>query len=241
MNRQTIMPRVIEHYDEIAEQFATISDQDLFNEYCERPAMFSLLQDLNGKRVLDAGCGHGRYSEWLIGQGATVTAIDASEKMVHLARLRLGEAIEIRQVDLSDPLDMFANESFDVIVSPLVLDYIQHWDSVFTEFYRMLRPKGNFIFSVLHPFFEQFRYGLQTDYFSVRLIEERWGKRWKKQTVPSYRRSLSDMILALSETGFLLEKIIEPKPIQGSQQKFPEQYEEYAHHPVFICFRAIKR
>lgn len=85
MSELSISQRVVEHYDEVAEQFATISDQSFFNEYCERPAMFSLLPEVVSKRILDAGCGHGRYSEWLIGRGAMVTAIDASENMVHMA------------------------------------------------------------------------------------------------------------------------------------------------------------
>lgn len=240
MNDQSMMPQVIEHYNEIADQFATISDQSFFNEYCERPAMFSLLDNVTGKRVLDAGCGHGRYAEWLLTQGATVTAVDASEKMVHLARHRLGEAVDIRQLDLSEPLDIFTKMSFDVIVSPLVLDYIQNWHGVFGEFHRILDSGGIFVFSVMHPFFIQFRYGLQSDYFSTRRHEEQWGKRWKRDSVPAYRRSLTAMTLALSNTGFGIDRIIEPKPIQGAQQRFPEQYEEYSHHPVFICFRVVK-
>ena len=50
--------------------------------------MYSLLGDVDGKRVLDAGCGPGHYTEWLIAHGATVLAIDSSPRMVQLARQR---------------------------------------------------------------------------------------------------------------------------------------------------------
>lgn len=237
MNNPNIMPAVIEHYDAVADQFAVIADSDFFNEYCERPAMFSLLGDVAGKRVLDAGCGAGRYSAWLFEQGAEVTAIDASERMVQLARQRLGDRAAVFVADFSQPLDMFASETFDVVVSPLALDYLPDWSTVFGEFNRVLRSNGRFIFSVAHPFFVGMKDGLETDYFAVRLVAERWSK--YETTVPSYRRSLSTMTLALSNADFLLEKIVEPKPVESCQAQFPEEYERYSKYPVFICFSAV--
>ncbi|MEM7033279.1 MAG: hypothetical protein AAF629_27240 [Chloroflexota bacterium] len=51
MSNQNIMPNVTEHYDGIAEQFATIADQNFFNAYWERPAMFSLMDNVKGKHL----------------------------------------------------------------------------------------------------------------------------------------------------------------------------------------------
>jgi SAM-dependent methyltransferase len=45
---------------------------------------------VNGKDVLDAGCGHGWYAEWLARNGARIVAVDRSRDMVMLARERLG-------------------------------------------------------------------------------------------------------------------------------------------------------
>ena len=75
MNEPNIMPAVVEHYDAVADKFSVFADSDFFNEYCERPAMFSLLGDVAGKQVLDAGCGAGRYSAWLIEQGAEIRCL----------------------------------------------------------------------------------------------------------------------------------------------------------------------
>ncbi len=44
-------------------------------------------------RVLDAACGAGVYSEWLLSHGAEVIALDASPKMIELAKQRVGEAL----------------------------------------------------------------------------------------------------------------------------------------------------
>jgi 2-polyprenyl-3-methyl-5-hydroxy-6-metoxy-1,4-benzoquinol methylase len=49
-------------------------------------ATLSLLPDVNSRRVLDAGCGPGFYSEWLIEHGAEVVAVDAGLKMIELAK-----------------------------------------------------------------------------------------------------------------------------------------------------------
>jgi 2-polyprenyl-3-methyl-5-hydroxy-6-metoxy-1,4-benzoquinol methylase len=48
-----------------------------------------LLGEIQGNRVLDAGCGPGIYAGLLVVKGAEVVAFDASERMVRLAKERL--------------------------------------------------------------------------------------------------------------------------------------------------------
>jgi hypothetical protein len=60
----------IEAYERLAEAYAARVDTKPHNAYYERPATLSLLPDVAGKRVLDAGCGPGVYSEWLAERGA---------------------------------------------------------------------------------------------------------------------------------------------------------------------------
>ena len=57
-------------YDEVAEKYAEDTDINAFNASYERPAMLSLLPDVKGMSVLDAGCGSGFYTEWLVSHGA---------------------------------------------------------------------------------------------------------------------------------------------------------------------------
>ncbi len=77
-------------YNAIAEAYAQRIDTKPHNAYYERPATLSMLPDVCGKTVLDAGCGPGVYSEWLVAHGAKVVALDANRKMVRFARQRLG-------------------------------------------------------------------------------------------------------------------------------------------------------
>jgi 2-polyprenyl-3-methyl-5-hydroxy-6-metoxy-1,4-benzoquinol methylase len=62
-------PVALDAYDALAESYAALVDTKPHNAYYERPATLSLLPDVRGKRVLDAGCGPGVYSEWLASRG----------------------------------------------------------------------------------------------------------------------------------------------------------------------------
>ena len=54
-------PIALEAYEVLAERYAAIVDSKGENAYVERPATLSLLPDVKGKRILDAGCGPGSY------------------------------------------------------------------------------------------------------------------------------------------------------------------------------------
>lgn len=63
-----------------------------YNKLVEIPAMLSLIGNVKGKKMLDAGCGHGYYSLLLAKKGPRVTGIDISEKMIELAKKDAVEA-----------------------------------------------------------------------------------------------------------------------------------------------------
>ena len=84
-----------DHYDGFAQAYADDNAASLYNAYYERPAMLELAGDVEGHRVLDAGCGSGLFALALRTKGAEVTGFDASPAMVDLARNRLGTATAI--------------------------------------------------------------------------------------------------------------------------------------------------
>ncbi len=227
-------------YDELAEAYAAMIDTKPHNAYYERPATLSLLPDVAGKRVLDAGCGPGVYAEWLFAHGALVVAFDANEKMVALAKQRLGEKIEVLLANLESPLDFLEADSFDLVVSPLVLDYVKDWQPVFCEFYRILRPEGCLVFSMEHPYMKYATHHLISNYFKVERVEYIWRGFGKPVRVPSFRRPLSAVINPLLKAGFILDQILEPLPTQEFQEQDPEEYEELLRSPGFMCVRALK-
>jgi 2-polyprenyl-3-methyl-5-hydroxy-6-metoxy-1,4-benzoquinol methylase len=235
----TDKPIALDAYEALAEAYAARIATKPHNAYYERPATLSLLPEVENKRVLDAGCGPGVYSQWLIDHGAEVLALDASPKMVQLAKQRLGESADIRQADLSKPLSSLDDASFDVVLSALVLEYLKDWRSTLAEFYRLLVPGGYLIASVTHPF-NDYRYFKSEKYFETELVSCDWKGFGVKVRMPSFRRSLSETLNPILEAGFVLEKVLEPIPSEEFKEADPEEYEELLQLPVFLCIRARK-
>ena len=233
-------PIAFDAYEALAEAYAAVVDTKPHNAYYDRPATLSLLPEVAGRRVLDAGCGPGVYSEWLTTHGAEVVAVDASPKMVELARRRLGAKADVRQADLSRPLTFLDGSSFDVVLSPLVLEYVEDWRGTLAEFYRVLRPGGHLVFSATHPFFD-YLYFKSDDYFKTELVGAEWsGFEGVRVRMPSFRRSLEETINPLLEAGFRLERILEPRPTEEFKRADPKGYEELSRQPCFLCVRAVK-
>lgn len=237
-------PIALDAYETLAEAYAAVIDTKPHNAYYERPATLSLLPDVKGKRVLDAGCGPGVYAQWLTERGASVVAVDASPRMVELAKQRLGQrlgqTVDVRRADLSEPLAFLDSSAFDIVLSPLVLEYIEDWHKTFAEFYRVLRPAGHFVFSVTHPFSDYIHFE-SNNYFATELVGCEWrGFTPVRVHMPSFRRSLGAILNPLIEAGFSLERIVEPKPTKEFKEADPKDYEELSRLPGFLCIRARK-
>src|SRR3954466_5217980 len=106
-------PLALEAYTRLAAAYAARIDTKAHNAFYDRPAVLSLLPPVEGKRVLDAGCGPGVYAEWFVGPGAEGGGIDVCPRMVELARLRLGDRATVIEADLGRPLDFLPATSFD--------------------------------------------------------------------------------------------------------------------------------
>ncbi|MFJ7973536.1 class I SAM-dependent methyltransferase [Psychrobacillus sp. NPDC096389] len=229
--------KVIEAYDQLANDYEhNVDTKSLFNTEYERPAMMKLLPKvLKDKRVLDAGCAAGWYTSQLVSLGASVTATDISPEMVKATKRRLGEKAEVLCCDLEKDLP-FEDESFDFILSSLVLHYIKDWSKPFSEFRRILKPNGTLLYSVHHPFMD-LKLSDNGDYFSTEYIVDQWKRQGKLIDVPFYRRPLQEI---LNETlgYFSLEKIIEPQPTKEFQLKEPDKYEKLMKNPHFFIVKA---
>ncbi|MFX0168279.1 MAG: class I SAM-dependent methyltransferase [Candidatus Hodarchaeota archaeon] len=244
--RRKKQPIALDAYEAMAEEYDARIETKSYNAYLERPATLSLLPDVKNKHVLDAGCGPGLYAEILLERGAKVTAIDVSPKMIQFTKQRLGDRAVIRLANLEEPLDFLADESVDVVLSSLVLDYISGWDSLFLEFYRILCKGGVFVFSTEHPF-SKFTYKehprcevLPENYFEKEYVEFLWTGFGKPVLVSSYRRPLSAFFESLHKAGFCFEKLIEPRPTEQFKHQDPQDYEKTSRNPTFLCIRAYK-
>ena len=117
----------------------------------EGPAVQAAISDPRGLSVLDLGCGTGRHALWLASGGATVTAVDFSEGMLAEAQRKPGaEAIYFIKHDLRTSFP-FPAESFDLVVSGLVLEHLADLDQFFSEIRRVLKRGGRGVISAMHP------------------------------------------------------------------------------------------
>ena len=222
---------------EFASSYANKIEYNSHNSLYERPATLSLLPDVKGKKVLDAGCGPGAYTEWLLDNGASVTAIDYSDEMISLTNGKVGNAAEVIKANLNFPLPFLKDEGFDLIISSMVIHYIKDWRNLFNEFNRILKIHGVLVFSTGHPFPDFYNHE-GGNYFDTELITESWPS--YNVEMSSYRRPLQDIFNILEETDFRFNKLIEPQPLIECKEKFPDAYEVLSAKPWFICFRAIK-
>jgi ubiquinone/menaquinone biosynthesis C-methylase UbiE len=228
-------------YNQLADAYAQRVGTKPHNAYYERPATLSLLPDLKGQYVLDAGCGPGVYAEILVGMGAEVVALDANPKMVAYARDRLGGQALVIEASLDAPLAFFDDEIFDVIIAPLVMDYIKNWRATFAEFFRVLKMGGILVFSMEHPMMKFFDHQAESNYFDVDQVTYTWRGFGTPVEVPSFRRSLAEIFNPLIEAGFTLDTVLEPLPTEEFKINAPKDYEELTRQPGFMCIRAVKK
>ena len=169
-------------------------------------------------------------------------AFDLSEKMLELARERLGDKATVFRADLSRPLDVLEDESFDVVLSALALDYVEDWGAAFREFYRVMRPGGVLVFSGEHTCstFVRYVYRGEGNYFETELVGMEWTGFGEKVYVASYRRSLASAINPLLQAGFVLNQLLEPTPTEQFRQADPEDYAKLSRMPGFLSVRAVK-
>ncbi len=130
---------------------------DFVNVLCW-PALERLLAPSAGMRVLDVACGNGLTSRRLGRLGAEVTAFDVSDEMIQRAKARTTAEdgiIDYRVIDGGDDATLLAlgEGSFDAALSNMALFDMAEIDPLFGALARLLKPGGVFVFSVMHPCF----------------------------------------------------------------------------------------
>lgn len=168
-------------------------------------------KDFKGKKVLDHGCGTGRFGKLVQDKGADVIGIDVSEKILRTAK----KYIAIKKFDgLNIPFD---DDTFDYVLSFMVFMVIKDLDKVLSEIHRVLKPKGRLFFGIVHPHAEKWntKTGLT---FSDKSTYNKIGKRkWIFNLTDGSRfdegyihRPLEYYVKMLSKF-FLVKKLLEPQ------------------------------
>lgn len=242
-----------EDWNRLAENYQIFREEPgTYNALVEVPTMLSLIGEVKGKTVLDAGCGHGYYSILLAKKGATVTGIDISEKMIELAKKNAVEASVKCQFFVCDMqnLSIFNSNTLDLVTSSIVVGYIDDLRKAFSEVFRVLKPKGIFTFSENHPllngWWEKDQEGRRLhwnidNYFERSIGTDKWETKDGRVIETSSRhRTLQDYFDALVSVGFVVERLVEPEPIEEGKMLNRRRYESAKRIPYFILLKSRK-
>lgn len=132
------MNEIIKTYDKIAKEYGKRYGQ--ISSYLVKYRK-EFIKYLNGKKVLDLGCGPGRDSRFLGEQGLEIIAIDASKEMVEEARRRAPNAkviqMDMRKID-------FPKGSFDGVWANFSLLHLKKEElpKVLSDVHQILKKEG---------------------------------------------------------------------------------------------------
>ena len=220
------------------------------NNVFEIPALFSMMPDLNGKKVLDLGCGFGEHCKRFVDCGASkVIGIDISKKMLEVARKEnCSSKIDYINMPIEDITNL--NEKFALVISSLAFHYIEDFSGVVRTVYEKLNKNGTFIFSQENPLCTCHsggdRWTRDEKGKKLYLNLENYGvegerkSTWFIDDVIKYHRTFSTIVNTLVDAGFTIEKMVEPLPTDEIVVEHPE-YKDLYHKPDFLLIKASKR
>ncbi len=218
---------------------------DVYRDYLNTPAFFAMLPNVEGLLGLDIGCGEGHNTRLLASQGARVVAIDIAETFIGHARRMEGQKSPGIRYQTASAVDLpFADASFDFATGFMSFMDIAEIDRVIAEAYRILKPGGFLQFSITHPCYDTphrrnlrdesgVTYAIEVgDYFQNlegEVTEWLFGAAppeakagLPKFRTPRFTRTLSEWLNLLIGSGFLLERVEEPRPNEETVRVCPD-------------------
>ena len=164
----------------------------------EEREVASLFPPLEGRDVLDVGCGTGRWlSMFEKFEPASLSGIDSSSVMLQSARQKISDTTLLYQ-NLSSKFPI-EDSSKDFILSSFVLSYLDDLQMFGLECARIVRPGGCLLVSDMHP---------------KTAVERDWKRSFNVDGVeieiPTRSRVLQEIISAFQDHGFDIQTLIEP-------------------------------
>jgi SAM-dependent methyltransferase len=163
----------------------------------EQPAVRELMDELPEGRILDAACGTGRHTQYLVDMGREVVGSELVPAMLDKARAKL-PSVEFHEADLEQL--PFEDQSFDGAVCGLALLHLEDIDPATRELARVLKPGAPLIVSVPHPFIYNVL-GWRAPVFD---------DKGNGMVVPEHGHPHSRYVEAFGKAGLLVRKCVEP-------------------------------
>lgn len=192
--------------------------------------------DVAGKRVLDVGCGEGRFCRMFAERGALVTGVDPTVSLIEAAKGRDSNG-DYRIA--GGELLPFENESFDLVVSYLVLIDIPDFRAAIAEMARVAKPGGKVVVANLQSFAttRELPWVRNSEgekiHFAVDNYNEEVGMNvaWNGISIVNYHRPLGSYLNCFIEKGLVLTKFLEPVPSDEAIAQAPA-ISDYKRVPI---------
>lgn len=233
-----------------------------YGPLCPGENKLQLIGEIKGLKMIDLGCGGGQNAVAMAKGGAGVTGVDFSENQLLQAKAlakKENVAIEFIHSDIAS-MPQLADSSFDIALSACALAFVKQIEGAVAEAYRLLKPNGRFLLSVMHPMQyiidgeEGAMYFNSTYPFASRLLKWTWDfPGSQKATEPGksiefrhYLRSVSEYHNLMVAAGFRVRKIMEPRPTLntphlGISKEIMKEYPYIAKHlPITLILVAEK-
>ncbi len=228
----------------------------LLSDFTARPFVMELCEPLQGKKVLDLGCGEGFCSRQFMQRGAaSVFGIDISEKMIAQAQAQEQKQPLGIQYEAGNAVDLerLPSDTYDLVACVFLFNYLNNKQTrqVMSGIRRVLKPGGQFVFTIPHPLYAFLRdneYPFYFDpegkgYFSGRdhtFMGEIWRRDGMPLQVQSVHKTLEDYFNALAATGFdkmpfIKELRVEDKHLEIDRAFFEPIYDM----PLHVAFSLI--
>lgn len=232
------------------------SGSDYYRHEVHGPALLAACEPLQGRHVLDLGCGQGYFARQLVKGGSQVTGIDLADGLLAIAKTREqheGLGIDYREVSASHVGDVWPSGTFDLVSACMSLQDMADVPSALRAAFAVLRPGGRMVFSVPHPAtdtpyreWERDSLGrklhLNVDrYFETGADICNWNMRRLRYhwSTPYWRYTLSDWTSMVIDAGFEIRQLLEPRPTAAQVAANPN-LEDCYRMPFFLIFNLAK-
>ncbi len=225
----------------------------LVNNYFGKPSFIDFIGKVKGLAILDLGCGTGHITRDLAKMRGKCIGVDKSEVMIEMAKkAELIENCGVKYYCL-DGIDLkgIRSNSFDIVILFQVFMNISKENEIrkiFEEVQRVLKSKGEIIFSLFHPaliknYKDNFREIILPKNYSYFNNEIHYKAKhlltdydWMEFTNTHW--TFEFMYNMLKENNFIIEEIKEPIP---KKDKYWKYFKSILHTPHYMFIKAVKK
>jgi ubiquinone/menaquinone biosynthesis C-methylase UbiE len=207
-------------WNEVASRFYGSTALPHYGPLAQTEEDLHLIDNLEGKAVLELGCGSGHSLCYLAKtkKARELWGVDLSQTQIHLAQEYLNQKNVKAQLLLAsmDENVGILEAHFDLVVAIYSLGWTPNLEQTLSLVYAYLKPGGAFIFSWEHPVYKCLTYCEDIDnyVFTRRYLQEgaEIDPSWQGVEIVLYPRTLASYLNAVIASGLVIERVIESEP-----------------------------